>query len=149
MSGGSLRTPPPVRPEYTAAEGVERREEWSGWLAFAGTMIFIVGVINVVYGIAAIDDSSFFVHNTKYIVSDLNTWGWIVLLIGVVQALAGIGIWVRNQLARWVGIFGAAVSAVAQLLWLPSYPLAALAILALDVVILYGLLAHGGRRDAA
>jgi hypothetical protein len=67
----------------------------------------------------------------------------------VVQALAGIGIWVRNQLARWVGILGAAVSAVAQLLWLPSYPLAALAILALDVVVLYGLLAHGGRRDAA
>ena len=149
MSGGSLRTPPPVRQEYTGADGVERREEWSGWLAFAGTMIFIVGVINVVYGIAAIDDSSFFVHNTKYILSDLNTWGWIVLLIGVVQALAGIGIWVRNQLARFVGILGAAVSAVAQLLWLPSYPLAALAILALDVVVLYGLLAHGGRRDAA
>ena len=148
MSGGAL-TPPPVRREDTGGTTVGRRERWSGWLAFAGTMIFIVGLINVIYGIAAIGDSNFFVHNTKYIVSGLNTWGWIILLIGVVQVVAGIGIWVQNQLARWVGIIGAGVSAIAQLLWLPSYPLAALAIFAVDVLILYGLLAHGGRqRDA-
>ena len=148
MSGGSLTTPPSVRPEHTDAESVERGTDWSGWLAFAGAMIFIAGAINAVYGIAAIDDSSFFVHNTKYIFSDLNTWGWIVLLIGVVQVLAGIGIWLRSQVARWVGIVGAGVSAVAQLLWLPSYPLAALAIFALDVIILYALLSHGGRKTA-
>ena len=148
MSGGAL-TPPPVRPEDTGGPTVGRRERWSGWLAFAGTMIFIVGLINVIYGIAAIGDSNFFVHNTKYIVSGLNTWGWIVLLIGAVQVLSGIGIWVQNQLARWVGIVGAGLSAIAQLLWLPSYPLAALAIFAVDVLILYGLLAHGGhQRDA-
>jgi hypothetical protein len=145
MSGGSLTTPPPVR---TDAESVEDRADWSGWLAFAGAMIFIAGGINAIYGIAAIDGSSFFVHNTKYIFSNLNTWGWIVLLIGVVQVFAGIGIWLRNQAARWLGIVGAGVSAVAQLLWLPSYPLAALAIFALDVIILYALLAHGGRDRA-
>ena len=145
MSGGSLTTPPPV---HADAESVEDRADWSGWLAFAGAMIFIAGVINAIYGIAAIDDSSFFVHNTKYIFSNLNTWGWIVLLVGVVQVFAGIGIWVRNQAARWLGIVGAGVSAVAQLLWLPSYPLAALAIFALDVIILYALLAHGGRKPA-
>ena len=61
---------------------------------------------------------------------------------------AAIGIWLRNQAARWLGIVGAGVSAVAQLLWLPSYPLAALAIFALDVIILYALLAHGGRDRA-
>ena len=148
MSGGSLTTPPSVRPEHTGAESVEHGGDWSGWLAFAGTMIFIAGLINAIYGIAAIGDSSLFVHNTKYIFSNLNTWGWIVLVIGVVQVLAGIGIWVRNQAARWVGIVGAGVSAVAQLLWLPSYPLAALAVFALDVIILYALLAHGGRKTA-
>ena len=150
MSSGALTTPPPVHPERTGGESVEFAESrGSGWVAFAATMIFIVGVLNVIYGIAAIDNSSFFVHNTKYIVSDLNTWGWVVLIIGVVQVFAGLGIWARNQAARWVGIVTVGLSAIAELMFLPSYPLAALAIFAVDVLVLYGLLAYGGRHRAA
>jgi hypothetical protein len=150
MSGGALSTPPPVRPERTADESLEIVEgRGSGWVAFAATMLFIAGVLNVIYGIAAIDDSSFFVHNTKYILSGLNTWGWIVLIIGVVQVFAAIGIFAGNQVARWAGIVIAGLSIIAQLLWLPAYPLAALAVLAIDVVVLYGLIAYGGRHRAA
>jgi hypothetical protein len=147
MAGGTATTPMRSEAGGEAAEYAESRG--SGWVAFAGTMILIAGVMNVIYGIAAIDDSRFFAHGVKYVFSDLNTWGWIVLVIGVVQVFAGIGIWARNQAARWVGVLTAGLSAIAQLLFLPSYPLAALAIFAIDVVVLYGLLAYGGRHRAA
>jgi hypothetical protein len=142
-------TTTPVRPER-AGEAVDFADRpGAGWVAFAATMLFIVGVLNVIYGIAAIDNSKFFVHNAKYVFSDLNTWGWIVLILGVVQLFSGLGIWAGNQAARWAGILVAGLSAIAQLLFLPSQPLASLAIFAIDVVILYGLLAYGGRNRAA
>ena len=65
----------------------------SGWVTFAGVMLFIVGVLNVIYGIAAIGDSSFFVQDQKYILSNLNTWGWVTLLIGVIQLFAAFSLW--------------------------------------------------------
>jgi hypothetical protein len=142
-------TTTPVRPESTGASVDFADRPGAGWVAFAATMLCIVGVLNVIYGIAAIDNSKFFVHNTKYIISDLNTWGWIVLVLGVVQIFAGLGVWAGNQVARWAGIVMAGLSAIAQLLFLPSQPLAALAIFAVDVVVLYGLLAYGGRNRAA
>jgi hypothetical protein len=142
-------TTTPVRPER-AGEVVDFADRpGAGWVAFAATMLFIVGVLNVIYGIAAIDNSKFFVHNAKYVFSDLHTWGWIVLILGVVQLFSGLGIWAGNQAARWAGILVAGLSAIAQLLFLPSQPLASLAIFAIDVVILYGLLAYGGRNRAA
>jgi len=85
----------------------------AGWIAFAGIMLAIIGILNVIYGIAAIGDSSFFVHNTKYIVSNLNTWGWVTLIIGVIQVLAAFSIWSGGEFGRWIGIFIAGVSMIA------------------------------------
>ena len=66
MSGGALTTPPPVRSERTAGESAEFVDgRGSGWVGFAATMLCIAGVLNVIYGIAAIDNSGFFVHNTS------------------------------------------------------------------------------------
>ena len=64
----------------------------------------LVGLLNVIWGIAAVGNSSFFVHNTKYILSDLNTWGWVTIVVGGVQMLAAYSIWAGNQFGRWVGI---------------------------------------------
>jgi hypothetical protein len=69
-----------------------------------------------------------------------------VLVIGVVQAVAAFGIWAGNQLARWTGVVIVGLNMIAQLMFLPSYPFWALAIFTLDVLVLYGLVAHGGRR---
>ena len=60
-------------------------EQRSGWVTFAGVMLLIAGVLNVIYGIAAIGDSNFFINDTKYILSNLNTWGWITPMISVIQ----------------------------------------------------------------
>ena len=123
-------------------------ERGAGWIAFAGIMLSIVGILNVIYGIAAIGDSSFFVHNTKYIVSNLNTWGWVTLIIGVIQVLAAFSIWSGGEFGRWIGIFIAGVSMIGTLLSLPAYPLWSLAVFAIDVLIIYGLAAYGGQRTA-
>jgi hypothetical protein len=123
-------------------------ERGAGWIAFAGIMLSIVGILNVIYGIAAIGDSSFFVHNTKYIVSNLNTWGWVTLIIGVIQVLAAFSIWSGGEFGRWIGIFIAGVSMIGALLSLPAYPLWSLAVFAIDVLIIYGLAAYGGQRTA-
>jgi hypothetical protein len=117
----------------------------SGWITFAGVMIVIVAILNIIDGIAAISKSSFFVNDAKYILSDLRTWGWIVLLIGVIQLFVAYGIWAGNNVARWTGIVIVSVNAIAQLMFIPAYPFWALAIFALDVLVLYGLAAYGGR----
>ncbi len=121
----------------------EDRSRGTGWVAFAGVMILVLGTLNVIYGIAAIDNSSFYVNDAKYIFSDLNTYGWIVLCIGVVQVLVGFGIFARVGIARWTGVLIAALNCIAQLLFIPAYPLASLAVIAIDVLIIYGLIAHG------
>ena len=117
-----------------------------GWPLFAGILILIAAALNIIDGIAAIGNSSFFIGDAKYVFSDLNTWGWIILCIGVVQGLAALGIFVGNQLARWVGVLFASLNAIAQLLFIPSYPFFALAVFALDILVIYGLVAHGHER---
>jgi hypothetical protein len=119
-----------------------------GWLIFAGTMLMIVGILNIIYGIAAIDDANFFVNGANYVISDLNTWGWVVLLTGAAQFLTAFGVWARNTFATWAGIGFACLNAIGVLLMLPAYPLLSIALFAVDVLVVYGLAVHGGRREA-
>src|SRR5690349_6749739 len=91
--------------------GVYQEPSGEGWLLFAGIMVVIVGVLNVIYGIAAIGNSSFFVNDQKYILSNLNTWGWVTLILGVLQILAAFSIWRGGQFGRWFGIIAAGLRA--------------------------------------
>ena len=120
----------------------------AGWVMFAGIMILIVAVLNIIYGFAAIDNSKFFVEDTKFILSDLNTWGWIILIIGVLQLFAAFSIWAGGEYGRWIGLITASISAIGALLSLPGYPFWSLAIFAIDILIIYGLAAYGGRRSS-
>ncbi len=120
-----------------------------GWVVFAGTMLAIVGILNVIYGIAAIDNSTFFVNDAKYVISDLNTWGWVVLITGAAQLLTAFGVWARNTFATWLGIAFASLNAIGMLLMLPAYPFLSISLFAVDVLIVYGLAVHGGHRHEA
>jgi hypothetical protein len=122
----------------------------SGWVTFAVVLLTIVGILNVIYGIAAIGDSSFFVNDTRYILSDLNTWGWVMLILGGVQLLAAASLWVGGLFGRIVGLAAAGLNAIAALLAIPAYPLWSLAIFALNVVIIHQIATRGteGRRIA-
>ena len=134
--------------DRTAAYSSYPESSGDGWVTFAGVMLGILSVINVIGGIAAIDDANVYVNNAHYTFGDLNTWGWIVLLTGVVQGLAAVGIFARNQFARWLGVGFASLNMLAQFLFLPAFPLWSLAIIAVDTLIIYGLVAYGSR-DAA
>ena len=138
--------PPTAR--ATARERDVVDDAGSGWVFFSGAMIFLVGLINFVYGIAAIDNSQFYVRGAEFVISDLNTWGWFLVVVAVVQVAAGVGIWMGSGLAVWVGIVSASVNALIQMLILPAYPLWAIAVFAIDVLIIYGLLAYGRRQTA-
>jgi hypothetical protein len=125
-------------------------EQRSGWVTFAGGLLLIAGVLNVIYGIAAIGDSNFFINDTKYILSNLNTWGWITLIIGVIQLFAAFSLWSGGLYGRIIGIGAAGLSAIGALLSIPAYPFWSLAIFALDIVIIHQIATRGteGRRIA-
>jgi hypothetical protein len=137
-------------PRTRAAPRAAVLEQRSGWVTFAAVLLSIAGVLNVIYGIAAIGDSSFFVNDTRYILSNLNTWGWVTLILGAIQLLAAVSLWGGGLFGRIVGIGSAGLSAIAALLAIPAYPLWSLAIFALDVVIIHQIATRGteGRRPA-
>jgi hypothetical protein len=124
-------------------------ESGPGWLSFAAIMVAIAGILNVIYGIAAIGNSNFFVNDTQYILSNLNTWGWVTLIVGVLQLLACGSIVRGGQFGRWFGIIVASLSSISALLSIPAYPFWSLAIFAVDIMIIYGLAAYGGQRRTA
>ena len=130
-----------------AAEAIP--DSGPGWILFAGIMIVVAGVLNIIYGIAAIDNATFFVNDAKYIFSDLKTWGWIVLILGLLQVFAAFSIWQGGSYGRWFGIFAAGLNSIGALLSIPAYPFWSLAIFAVDVLIIYGLAAYGGQRRYA
>jgi hypothetical protein len=126
-------------------------EERSGWVTFAAVILLIAGTLNIIYGIAAIGDSRFFVGDARYIVSDLNTWGWIALGVGLLQVLGAGSLWRGGLFGRIMALGAASISAIAALLSIPAYPFWSLAIFALDIMIIYQIAAHGreGRGAAA
>jgi hypothetical protein len=121
-------------------------EHGQGLVTFAGVMLMIAAVLNTLYGIAAIDKANFFVQDAEYVFGDLNTWGWFLVALGVLQLFAALAIWRGAPWGRWLGVACASANAILQTLWIPASPILAITILALDVTVIYGLLAYGGRR---
>jgi hypothetical protein len=109
----------------------------------------VVGFFNMIYGIAAIANSHVFVANAHYVFANQRTWGWITLIISVLQLLAAAGILAGNQLARWFAVAVLALNAIDMMFFLPAYPFWALTVIAMDVVALYGLCAYGSRASLA
>ena len=114
-------------------------ERVTGWWLFAGIILLISGTLNIIWGIAAIDESHFFALNTHYILSNLNTWGLITLGLGLLEILAGFSLFGGGGFGRWFGIFAAGLVAIDSLFNLPAYPFWSLCVFALSVIVLYQL----------
>jgi hypothetical protein len=114
-----------------------------GWLTFAGILLLIVGVMNFIGGVGAVGDSKFYAAGTHFVLGNLHTWGWVLLILGVVQVLTAFGLFARNGVARIIGVAFASLAAIASLLMLPAYPLWALALFTMDILIIYGLVSYG------
>jgi hypothetical protein len=125
--------------------GHDESDHAVGWVVFAAIVLAFVGTLNVIYGIGAIATSGFYVRDTQYVLGDLETYGWVMLVVGAVQFCAALGLLAFAQWARWLGVASAAVNAIVQLLVMPAAPFLALALLAVDVLVVYGLIAYGQR----
>jgi hypothetical protein len=137
-----------VRPDRGAG-GRHAEGRGYGLIFFASILLLVVGFFNLIYGIAAIANSHVFVANAHYVFANLRAWGWITLVIAVLQLAAAAGILMGNQLARWFAVVVVGLSAIDMMFFVPAYPFWALAIIAMDVVALYGLCAYGSRENLA
>ena len=118
-------------------------ERWSGWISFAGLMIVIIGGLDFFEGlIAVIRDQYYAVTPNQIIVVDLTTWGWVMMIWGVILLLAGFGLLSGATWARWFAIVVLSLNFIAQLGFVGSsqYPLWALTVLTLTIVVLYALI---------
>jgi hypothetical protein len=117
------------------------RRESSGWITFSGTMLIIVGFLDIVDGLWAIDKSDSTRTTSLLYYDDLAGWGWFYLFLGIFLVLVGIGVLFRSQVARWLGVFAASVAIVANMLWVFEYPGVVIIHILLASLVVYGLVA--------
>jgi hypothetical protein len=114
---------------------------------FAAVLLVVGGVLNVIYGIAAIGNSKFFVHHTHYVFGSLKTWGWITLILGVLELIAAVSLFGGGTFGRIFAILVGGLAAIGALLEIPNYPLWSLAVFGLSLWIIYGLTVPGEHED--
>jgi hypothetical protein len=121
-------------------------ESGSGWVTFAAVVLIFAGCMRVFDSIWAFRyngalpnglDNALFGH-------DLTTYGIIYGIVAAILILTGIGVAARVQFARWVGVVAAAIGGLSAMVWLPYYPIWTLVYIAMAVMVLYALIAHGG-----
>jgi hypothetical protein len=115
-----------------------------GFTYFAAIMMMLSGGFEILQGLSAIIRKHLYVVNSDYIYKiNVTGWGWIHLILGVIVLLAGIALLGGSLWARIVGIVLAALIALANFLWLPYYPVWAIVLISLNVVVIWALAAHG------
>jgi hypothetical protein len=124
-----------------------RQGEGIWMIVFAVALLVTVGIFNLIDGIAAIANSHVFIANAHYVVGDLRVWGWVVLILGVLQVLAAIAVLAGSQAARWFAVVVIGLNLIGQMFFIPAYPFWSLMIIAVDVVALWGLCAYGSREN--
>ena len=121
-----------------------------GWKLFAGIMIIIVGTFNVIDGLVAITNANYFKtvgggSAQLPLTNNVKTWGWVVLILGAILILSGFLIFVGNMFGRVIGVIAASVNAIVQLAYLPHYPLWSFTMILVDILVIWGIVVHGGK----
>ena len=120
----------------------------AGWAGFAGVMLIMIGIFDVIQGLVALFNDEFFVVTEEWVFQfDITTWGWIQLILGIALLASGVGIFSGNVAGRTVGVIAAGLAAIANFAWLPYYPLWSIIVIAICVAVIWALTAHG--RDIA
>ena len=116
----------------------------AGRVGFAAALLLIVGTLNIIYGIGALDDANIFVDDRRFIFTNLNTLGWVLIVLGVVQLSGGLSLMAGNTYGRVIGIVGGSLGAIGALLSIGgSYPWWSLGIFVLCVYVVHGILVYG------
>jgi hypothetical protein len=113
-------------------------------VAFAALLLLIAGTINIIYGIGALDDANIFVNDTRFVLDDLQTLGWVLIILGIVQLTAGFSLWAGNTYGRVIGIVAGTLGAIGALLSIGgANPWWSLGVFALCVYVVHGLIVYG------
>jgi hypothetical protein len=132
-------TAPPVTHARTTS-----RTGWVGWLYFGGAMMVLLGTFNLIEGLVALFNDQYYVATSAgLLVFDITGWGWVHLIIGAVAIVVGIGVFTGAMWARICGVIVCAVNAIAQLAFLSAYPIWAVVVIALDILVIWALIVHG------
>ena len=115
-----------------------------GRALFAAVLLVIAGTLNIIYGIGALDDANVIVNDQRFVFTNVNTMGWVLILLGIIQLTGGFSLAAGNTYGRVLGIVGAGLGAIGALLSVGgSYPWWSLGIFALCLYILHGILIYG------
>jgi hypothetical protein len=126
-------------------ETLHRPSRWvTGFAVFGGSMMIVIGIFQVVVGLTAIFEKTFYVLTGDYIFGfNVSAWGWIHLALGVLVALGGAAVLAGQMWGRVLGIVLASLSAIANFLFLPYYPLWSMLIIAADIAVIWALTRYG------
>jgi len=121
----------------------------TGRVVFVATLLLIAGVLNVVYGIGALGDANVLVNDQRYVFDNLNTLGWVLLVLGAIQLIGGLCLIAGNAFGRFIGILGAGLGAINALLSIGgSYPWWSLGVFFLCIYVIHGLFIFGDDQAA-
>ena len=122
----------------------------SGWVIFASAMLFIVGAVDVIQGLAALLKETTYVipggEGALLVTTNYDAWGWALIIWGAVLILAAASLWGAKGFGRWFGIVAVIINMIVQIAWFPAYPLWSLVAIGLGVAVLWALTA--GWQDA-
>ena len=122
----------------------------AGRVVFAATLLLIVGTLNIIYGIGALDDANVFVNDTRFILENLNTLGWVLIILGIIQLTAGFSLMAGNAYGRVLGIIAGSLGAIGALLSIGgAFPWWSLAVFALCVYVVHGIVVFGEDEEVA
>jgi hypothetical protein len=144
MSGGGA-TAPRQSMEESEVTG------WVGWIVFAGTMMAILGIFHMFEGIVALFRSTAIAFPTSGLAIEVSftQYGWLHLIAGALVFAAGLGMFTGRMWARVLGVILVSISALVNFAWAPIYPVWSITLLAIDFLVLYALIAHGGEMKVA
>lgn len=116
----------------------------AGRAMFAAMLLLLVGIINIIYGIGALDDANIFVNDARFILDDLNRLGWVLIILGVIQLTGGFSLLAGNTYGRVIGIAAGGLGAIGALLSIGgNNPWWSLAVFALCIYVVHGLIVLG------
>jgi hypothetical protein len=118
------------------------QDRGAGRTLLAAIFLTIAGVLNIIWGIAAIGNSHFFVNDAHFVFSSLKGWGWVTLIIGILELIAATSLVSGQSFGRWFAVIVGSIAAIDALLSIPAYPFWSLAVFLLSLWIIYGLIEY-------
>lgn len=130
---------------YTTPRQPEKTTGWTGWVAFGGVMLILLGLFQAVEGLVAVFDEGYYhVTQSGLLVNvTYDAWGWVHFGVGVSAVVIGAGVLSGNLIAQIAGAILAGASALIHLAFVPAYPVWSLIVITLNVIVIYAFIAHG------